>query len=123
MSRSIYNSDTREIIHIDVPKVRKPLNKAPPINYHAEAIAKETGFRKDLKPIHITQPEGVSFVIDGRTLKWQNWNVHVGFNYREGIVLSDISFNDKGNVRPVFWRLSLAEMAPCGMLYSEGPGQ
>ncbi|KAF2172804.1 hypothetical protein M409DRAFT_62493 [Zasmidium cellare ATCC 36951] len=106
----IYNADTQEIIHIDVPKVRRPLNKAPPINYHADAIAKETGFRKDLKPIHITQPEGVSFTVDGRTLKWQNWSVHVGFNYREGMVLSNISFNDKGNVRPVFWRLSLAEM-------------
>ncbi|KAK4623093.1 Copper amine oxidase 1 [Fulvia fulva] len=106
----IYNSDKREIVHIDVPKVRRPLNKAPPINYHAEAIAKETGFRKDLKPINITQPEGVSFTVDGRTLKWQNWNVHVGFNYREGIVLSNITFNDKGNVRPVFWRMSLAEM-------------
>ncbi|EME43234.1 hypothetical protein DOTSEDRAFT_72582 [Dothistroma septosporum NZE10] len=106
----IYNSDKREIVHIDVPKVRRPLNKAPATNYHADATAKETGFRKDLKPINITQPEGVSFIVDGRTLRWQNWSVHVGFNYREGIVLSNITFNDKGNVRPVFWRISLAEM-------------
>ncbi|KAK4569932.1 peroxisomal copper amine oxidase [Recurvomyces mirabilis] len=106
----IYNSDTQEIVHIDIPKVRRQLNQAPPINYHAEAIEKEGGFRKDIKPINITQPEGVSFSIDGRTLKWQNWSVHIGFNYREGIVLSNITFNDKGNVRPVFWRMSLAEM-------------
>ena len=106
----IYNADTREIVHIDVPKVRRPLNRAPAINYHAEAITRETGFRKDIKPINITQPAGVSFTVDGRTLKWQNWSVHIGFNYREGIVLSNVTFNDKGNVRPVFWRMSLAEM-------------
>lgn len=106
----IFNADTHDIIHIDVPKLRRPLNKAAPTNYHAEAIEKQGGFRKDLKPIHITQPDGVSFTVDGRTLKWQNWNVHVGFNYREGIVLSNITFNDRGNERPVFWRMSLAEM-------------
>ncbi|RMY46995.1 hypothetical protein D0865_08940 [Hortaea werneckii] len=106
----IFNADTQEIIHIDVPKVRRPLNTAPPNNYHADAVAKDTGFRKDIKPINITQPEGVSFSFEGRTIKWQNWNVHVGFNYREGIVLSNISFNDQGTVRPIFWRMSLAEM-------------
>jgi len=106
----IFNADTQEIVHIDIPKVRRPLNTAPPINYHAEAIKANGGFRKDIKPIHITQPEGVSFSIDNRILKWQNWSVHIGFNYREGIVLSNVTFNDRGNVRPVFWRMSLAEM-------------
>lgn len=106
----IFNADTQEIMHIDVPKVRRPLNTAPPINYHAEAIKANGGFRKDIKPINITQPEGVSFSIDNRILKWQNWSVHIGFNYREGIVLSNVTFNDRGNVRPVFWRMSLAEM-------------
>jgi len=106
----IFNADTQSIVHIDVPKVRRPLNKAKPHNYHAEAIKKETGFRTDIKPLNITQPEGVSFSIDGRTLKWQNWSVHIGFNYREGIVLSNITYNDRGEVRPTFWRMSLAEM-------------
>ena len=106
----IFNADTQEIIHIDIPKVRRQLNKAPPINYHAEAIKAEGGFRTDLKPIEITQPEGVSFTMEGRTIKWQNWAVHIGFNYREGIVLSNVTFNDKGNVRPIFYRMSLAEM-------------
>jgi primary-amine oxidase len=99
------NADTKEIIHIDVPKVRRPLNTAPPIKIKAEG-----GFRKDLKPLYITQPEGVSFTVEGRIIKWQNWSFHVGFNYRLGIVLSNITFSDHGNVRPVFWRLSLAEM-------------
>jgi primary-amine oxidase len=106
----IYNADTQEVIHIDIPKVRIPLNTAPAANYHAEAQKARGGYRTDLKPLNVDQPEGVSFKMDGRVLKWQNWSVHVGFNHREGIVLSDICYNDQGTVRPVFWRLSLAEM-------------
>lgn len=108
----IYNAQTKQIIHIDVPSVRRPVSKAPPNNYHPDAIAQEGGYRTDLKPIHITQPEGVSFTMTGRNIAWQNWNIHVGFNYREGIVLNNITFADKGTgtERPVFYRLSLAEM-------------
>ncbi|KAF2490585.1 hypothetical protein BU16DRAFT_531069 [Lophium mytilinum] len=106
----IFNADTQEIIHIDVPPVRRPVNKAPPNNYHAASIEAEGGYRTDVKPINITQPEGVSFTMDGRIISWQNWKLHIGFNYREGMVLSNITFNDKGNERPVFWRMSLAEM-------------
>ena len=41
--------------------------------------------RADLKPLEITQPEGISFTVteDG-LLKWQNWTMRLGFNYREG---------------------------------------
>jgi Cu2+-containing amine oxidase len=40
----------------------------------------EPGFelRKDVKPLHIIQPEGVSFKIDGNVLEWQNWKMHIG---------------------------------------------
>lgn len=107
----IYDADKQAIIAIDVPKVRRPLNKAAPINYTPEhVIAKEGGYREDLKPINITQPEGVSFKVTGREIEWQSWKMHIGFNYREGIVLNDITYNDRGVTKPIFYRLSLAEM-------------
>ncbi|RYP66193.1 hypothetical protein DL771_007926 [Monosporascus sp. 5C6A] len=106
----IFDSVKQEIIDIDVPKVRRPLSKAQPINYHPAAVEKAGGYRNDLKPINITQPEGVSFKMSGRELEWQNWKFHIGFNYREGIVLNNITYNEKGTVRPIFYRLSLAEM-------------
>jgi len=34
--------------------------------------------RKELKPLHIVQPEGVSFTIDGQVLEWQGWKMHIG---------------------------------------------
>jgi primary-amine oxidase len=106
----IFDASKQEIIHIDIPEVRRPLNKAKPNNYHVASIEAEGGYRKDIKPINITQPEGVSFKVEGRVIDWQNWKVHVGFNYKEGIVLNNITYNDKGTVRPIFYRLSLAEM-------------
>ncbi|GAB1316098.1 peroxisomal copper amine oxidase [Madurella fahalii] len=106
----IYDADKGEIIAIDIPKVRRPLSKAPPMDYHPSAVEKRGGYRSDLKPINITQPEGVSFRMKGREIEWQNWSFHIGFNYREGIVLNNIAFNDKGTIRPIFYRLSLAEM-------------
>ena len=108
----IYDADQQKIVHIDVPKLRRPLSKAPPQNYHAAAIAETGGYREGVKPINIIQPEGVSFQVKGRTIEWQNWSVHVGFNYREGIVLNNITYFDKAEdaIRPIFYRLSLAEM-------------
>jgi primary-amine oxidase len=34
--------------------------------------------RDDIKPLHVLQPEGVSFKMDGNVLEWQKWKMHVG---------------------------------------------
>jgi primary-amine oxidase len=62
--------------------------------------------RDDLRPIEITQPEGVSFALDGHALTWQNWSLRLGFNHREGLVLHTLTFDG----RSVANRISLAEM-------------
>ncbi|KAM0444324.1 hypothetical protein ACHAO4_010276 [Trichoderma viride] len=64
----IYDANKQAIIDIDVPKIRRPLSKAVPIDYTPKAVAKAGGYRTDLKPINITQPKGVSFKMDGREL-------------------------------------------------------
>jgi primary-amine oxidase len=66
--------------------------------------------RSDIKPLHITQPEGVSFTVDGTELRWQNWSMRLGFNYREGPVIYQVAYDDHGDVRDVAYRLSFAEM-------------
>ena len=50
--------------------------------------------RTDLKPLEITQPEGVSFTLDGNELRWQNWTMRLGFNFREGPVIYQVAFDD-----------------------------
>ncbi|GAB3194713.1 primary-amine oxidase [Nesterenkonia suensis] len=66
--------------------------------------------RTSLKPISITQPEGVSFTLEDGLLSWENWKVRVGFNGREGLTLHQLSFTDRGEDRPVMHRGSIAEM-------------
>ena len=66
--------------------------------------------RTDLKPLHVTQPEGTSLTLEGRELKWQNWSMRLGFNCREGPVIYQVAFDDHGTVRDIAYRLSLAEM-------------
>jgi Cu2+-containing amine oxidase len=67
----------------------------------------QPSLREDVKPIIISQPEGVSFQVhDDQIVTWQKWRFHLDFNWREGVVLRDVSFDG----RPVFYRLALAEM-------------
>ncbi|WP_240376907.1 primary-amine oxidase [Bacillus piscicola] len=81
----------------------------PPLdgNYNQASIEK---FRDDIKPLEITQPEGPSFQIDGHNIAWQKWNIRFGFNQREGLVLHNVTYEDKGEDRPVLYRASLSEM-------------
>ena len=65
---------------------------------------------RQVAPLEISQPEGVSFRLDGYRLRWQNWEMRLGFNYREGLVLHTVGFRDAGRLRPVAHRLSFAEM-------------
>ncbi|KAF5709985.1 primary-amine oxidase [Fusarium globosum] len=62
--------------------------------------------RTTTKPLHVTQPEGPSFHIEGNRLTWEKWDLRVGFNYREGLTLHDVRYDG----RSLFYRLSLAEM-------------
>jgi primary-amine oxidase len=62
--------------------------------------------RTTLKPIEITQPEGPSFALDGNLLRWQDWELRVGFDGREGLTLHEISIAG----RPLIYRASIAEM-------------
>ena len=66
--------------------------------------------REDLAPLEISQPDGVSFTLDGNHLSWQKWSLRVGFNHREGMVLHTVGYDDGGRTRPVAHRLSFAEM-------------
>jgi primary-amine oxidase len=68
------------------------------------------GPRTDLKPISITQPEGVSFQVEGHQVSWQKWRFRVGFTPREGLVLYLVEYFDQARWRPILYRAALSEM-------------
>ncbi len=77
---------------------------------YAPALVPGLRLRDDLRPLEITQPEGASFTLDGHLLRWQRWSMRLGFNYREGLLIHALGYEDGGRVRPVAHRLSFAEM-------------
>ena len=84
---------------------------ADPPGVMGEYLPKLTGMPpREVKPLHVSQPDGVSFTLRGRELSWQNWQLRLGFNHREGLVLHTAGFRDGDRLRPVAHRLSFAEM-------------
>jgi len=76
-------------------------------NYEAPFLPPE---RTGLKPLHIVQPEGPSFTVEGWKVSWQNWSFRVGFTPREGLVLNQLCYADGGRDRPIIYRASMTEM-------------
>ncbi|KAF2108826.1 amine oxidase [Lophiotrema nucula] len=71
--------------------------------YHPDLVPER---RTTLKPYNVVQPDGPSFQTDGYLLNWEKWRFRVGFNYREGLVIHDATYDG----RQVFHRISLSEM-------------
>ena len=86
----------------------------PAVNYH-RALVQDNDYLvpptkpgPPLQPLHLVQPEGPSFVVtEPNVVTWQDWTFVVGFNYREGLVLHNVTFQG----RSVLNRASLVEMA------------
>ena len=74
------------------------------VNYDSAVL---TEFRIPLKPLDVVQSEGPSFVVEGNKLSWDNWDVRIGFNGREGLVLHQLGYTHKGSAGP--WRIA----CPC----------
>ena len=68
------------------------------------------GRLREVAPLQVSQPEGVGYTLDGNLLRWQNWELRIGFNHREGLILHQVGYTDGGRRRPVAHRLSFAEM-------------
>ena len=103
--RPVVDLNTMEVIRIE-EYGKWPL---PPqdCNYYQERVPEK---RAGIRPLQITQPEGPSFTLEGKLLKWQNWSLVVGFTAREGLAVHDVRYMDDGKNRPVLFRGSLTEM-------------
>lgn len=66
--------------------------------------------RKDLKPLRITEPQGVSYRKNANEIVWQKWHFRWALHPREGLVLYDIGYEDQGRIRPILYRASISEM-------------
>lgn len=65
----------------------KPIRPIRPNEY----IPELSELRTNLKPLIITQPAGASFTMEGDLIWWQKWEFRLTFNFREGMVLHEVS--------------------------------
>ncbi|WP_416676719.1 primary-amine oxidase [Egbenema bharatensis] len=102
----VVNLNTMEVLKIeDMGVVPVP----PEPGEYASRFMPE--FRQDIKPLHITQPEGTSFQVEGHCIRWQKWQMRIGFTPREGLVLYTVGYEEQpGQVRSILYRASMAEM-------------
>ncbi len=101
-----------ELLEIeDTFSVERPEVMGEYVPRHIPERIRNASTRPPLKPLDIVQPEGPSFTLEGNKLEWQNWSLRVGFNYREGMTLHAVTYNDNGRVRSIANRMSFAEMA------------
>jgi primary-amine oxidase len=73
------------------PRVRGPMRAAP-------------------ASLALARPRETSIAADGHELRWQKWRMHWAMHPRDGLVLSEIGFEDGGRVRSILYRASVAEM-------------
>ncbi|MBE9373838.1 primary-amine oxidase [Saccharopolyspora sp. HNM0983] len=96
--------------HGAVPLPDRPGNYYPELAFTADNVPEFAGQREPLNPIEINQPAGPSFRVEGHAIAWANWRLRIGFTPREGLVLHEVGYVDRGRLRPVLHRASLAEM-------------
>lgn len=113
------SASTKPVRELDLdPLQASGRERIPPpamgaFEYLPDLLSQEKGdfaMRTDIKPLHVVQPDGVSFSMNGNRIQWQKWDFHIAGHYREGLVFNTITYNDNGIVRPIFYRMSLAEM-------------
>lgn len=96
---------TEEVIEVRDYGTR-PMNTMG-ANYYVEA---NEPMRDDVKPLEITQPDGVGFVVDGTELTWQKWRFRVSVHPLEGLVIHALEYRDGDDYRSILHRGSVAEM-------------
>jgi primary-amine oxidase len=107
----VIDLNTMELLRVeDVGHIETPDVMGEYVPRHIPERIRATSRREPLKPLQITQPDGPSFTLDGNLLTWQNWSLRIGFNYREGMTLHTVRYQDGDRSRSVAHRMSFAEM-------------
>ena len=73
-------------------------------------LASQTTVREALKPLDISQSQGPSFDVEGNSIKWANWEFRVSVHPINGLVLHQVGYRDRDELRPILHRASLSDM-------------
>ncbi|TVQ32945.1 MAG: primary-amine oxidase [Geminicoccaceae bacterium] len=105
----VVDIDTGEVLRIDdyyadTAPMAVPMGES---NYTADMM---DGFKPEPAALDVVQPNGPGFRVTGNLIEWEGFDVRVGFNGREGLVLHRLGYTENGVRRPILYRASLTEM-------------
>ena len=106
---AVVDIDTMQVLRVDDHFSERAPIPVPKVDSEYDARFRER-FQPTGKPLDVIQSEGPSFNIEGHCIRWMGWDVRVGFNNREGLILHQLGHTIDGNRRPVLHRASIAEM-------------
>lgn len=99
----VWDSEEQKIIRV----IDTGVVPVPPGNndYSGDAIAP----RAVPGPMTVVQPVH-GFQVDGTQVSWQNWNFHFRIDPRDGLVVTNVAYNDGGKLRSILYEGSLSEI-------------
>ena len=65
---------------------------------------------RNTKPVSIAAPEGSNIAIDGWEVSWNNWRLHLRWDMRAGLILSQVRYADGDNLRSVLYQGNISEI-------------
>ncbi|XP_061340197.1 primary amine oxidase-like [Gastrolobium bilobum] len=91
-------------------KSMEPVPKSENTEYRASHM--KPPFGPKLHSFASHQPEGPGFTIKGHTVSWANWNFHIGYDVRAGIIISTARIYDAEvhKYRHVLYRGYISEL-------------
>ncbi|XP_038723443.1 primary amine oxidase 2-like [Tripterygium wilfordii] len=101
-------------------RIRCPVPKAEGTEYRTSKLKQPFGpLLNGAATMKLDDP---GFMIDGHTVRWANWEFHLGFDYRAGMIISLASIfdNEKQQYRQVMYRGYISEVFVPYMDPSEG---
>ncbi len=99
----VWDSEEQKILRIiDTGVVPVPPGKA---EYDGDSIPP----RQVPGPITVLQPVH-GFQLEGTQVSWQNWHFHFRIDPRQGVVVTNVAYNDGGKLRSILYEGSLAEL-------------
>ncbi|KAG7593591.1 Copper amine oxidase N-terminal [Arabidopsis thaliana x Arabidopsis arenosa] len=105
----IVNLDQMKVVEFK-DRFTSPLPKANGTEFRISKL--KPPFGPPLQSAILLQPEGPGFKIDGHTVRWANWEFHMSFDVRAGLVISHASIFDMdvNKYRQVLYKGHLSEI-------------
>jgi len=65
---------------------------------------------RKLRALRVQQPDGGDLQLSGGRVRWHGFQFYVSLHPREGLVISDLRYDDHGKLRPIAHRMALSEI-------------